>query len=81
MTPDSGTTFMTMPSWALNKFVDKTFKQDFSCSDNLEQFGTLTFVINGLNYDLEPHHWMRRRTDSKNLNGGKCSNMFRAQDI
>ena len=25
MTPDSGTTFMTMPSWALTQFIDKTF--------------------------------------------------------
>jgi hypothetical protein len=32
MTPDSGTTFMTMPGWALDLFIEQTFEPDMTCS-------------------------------------------------
>ena len=35
MTPDSGTTFMTMPSWAKKIFVEQTFEESIPCSANL----------------------------------------------
>lgn len=81
MTPDSGTTLMTMPTWALDRFLGQTFQPNLSCSDNLAQFGTLTLVIGGVNYDIKPHHWVRRRIDSQNQLGGTCSSVFRGSDI
>ena len=49
---------MTAPSWAFDILEDKLpYKED--CSDKT-QFGTITFVINGINYDIPSHHYMER---------------------
>ena len=77
MTPDSGTTFMTMPTWAHDLFIEKTFAPEMSCNENLEEFGTITFVINEKHYDIDSHHWVRRKIDNHNYLGGRCSDMFR----
>lgn len=80
MTPDSGTTYMTMPSWAREIFVAATFPDDTPCGNDLSVFGDITFVINTKHYTLPAHHWVRRKTDHdpKNALGGLCENNFRA---
>ena len=81
MTPDSGTTFMTMPQWALDIFIEETFEPNMICERDLSDLGVVTFVIGGVDYDLEPHHWVRWKFDDDSPTGGRCENMFRGQDI
>ena len=58
ITPDSGTSMMTVPSWAYDK-ISKTLPYKEGCDSKLV-FGTLSFVINGIDYDLPSHHFMER---------------------
>ena len=81
MTPDSGTTYMTMPSWAKEIFIKQTFPDVIPCKPDLGIFGTLTFVIDGLDYELPAHHWVSRTIDYNSRTGGTCKSVFRAQDV
>jgi hypothetical protein len=65
MTPDSGTSFITFPSWAYNEF--KTFT-DFNIHDHeapctWEEYldiAELTLVVDGIDYSIPSHHWFER---------------------
>jgi len=59
MTPDSGTSCLAWPSWALNKFkkagllpVKKNCESEFD-------FPTMTFTINNIDYDIPSNHYMQ----------------------
>ena len=65
MTPDSGTTHMTMPSWAKKLFTEQTFVENKPCVSDLSKFGTLTFVIDGEKYEIPAWHWVARTIDPK----------------
>ena len=60
ITFDSGTSLMSMPSFAtdsLNKQGIPTSNNPVSCK-NEQQFGELTLVIGGKNYVLSNDEWM-----------------------
>lgn len=46
VTPDSGTSFSTIPKWALKSFKSKIPYKTKDCKSD-EQFGDLTYVIDG----------------------------------
>lgn len=56
ITPDSGTSLITTPTWAYEK-LQKILPQENNCTDKYI-FGSLTFVINGKKYDIPSHHFM-----------------------
>lgn len=56
ITPDSGTSLITAPTWGLN-ILGQYLPYVEGCSDKY-QFGTLTFVIDGKDYDIPSHHFM-----------------------
>lgn len=58
ITPDSGTSLITMPSWAHDKIIGKMpYLED---CENKFGFGMLTFVIDGKDYSVPSHHFMER---------------------
>ncbi len=61
MTPDSGTSLLTAPTWALSR-LEEVLPQEEGCS-NIHKFGTLTYVINGIDYDVPSHHFMAAYQD------------------
>ena len=64
ITPDSGTSLMTFPGWAFQKFTTSEHGQGKECEKGDEyKYGEITFVINGKNYALPSHHWMERQVD------------------
>ena len=72
LTPDSGTTGISFPSWAFNRFIED-YGDVIDCEPGWESDqGDITFVINGKNYSLPSHHWNYREASSTGR-GGKCS--------
>ena len=60
-TPDTGTSLITMPGWAKRQFESENpqyMKND--CTSDEFGFGELTYVINGIDYPIPSHHWMKR---------------------
>ena len=59
ITMDSGTTYMSMPSWAYQKLegVYPTESVPVECT-SIEQFGSITWVINGVPYTLTAKEWI-----------------------
>jgi hypothetical protein len=69
-----------MPPWAF-KILDPYLPyQPHNCK-NLSDFGTLTFVINGIDYDLPSTHFMQRFTDVFEKGDGYCINNIIPMDI
>ena len=58
VTPDSGTSLITAPTWAMNAIRSNLPFVENCINDT--SFGNLTFVIDGINYDLPSHHFMER---------------------
>ena len=56
VTPDSGTSLLTAPSWAFG-ILDDALPNDNKCDSKFE-FGTLTYVIDGVDYDLPSNHFV-----------------------
>ena len=52
---------MTAPTWAYNKLLN-SLPQLENC-DSKFAFGTLTFVIDGTDYDIPSHHFMDQYND------------------
>lgn len=67
ITVDSGTSEMTMPSWAVKKVLGKMplKTNPMKCNDT-KQFGELTFVINGFEYTLPNDDWVEKNMDDLN---------------
>ena len=64
ITVDSGTSEMTMPSWALKKAIGKMpLKQNPIKCANQQDIGDLTFVINGFEYTLPNDDWVEKNMD------------------
>lgn len=64
ITVDSGTSEMTMPSWAIQKVIGKMpLKQNPMKCKNQTDFGDLTFVINGFEYTLPNDDWVEKQID------------------
>lgn len=60
ITFDSGTSLASVPTFAAKKMKQKGVPtaQNFVECENKNQFGDLTFVINGKDYTLTPDEWM-----------------------
>jgi hypothetical protein len=64
ITVDSGTSEMTMPSWALKKVIGRMpLKNNPMVCKNQTDFGDLTFVINGFEYTLPNDDWVNKIPD------------------
>ena len=59
ITVDSGTTFASVPGWAYNEIMGKvpTLDNGVDCKSE-EDFGKLTWVINGKEYSMEANEWV-----------------------
>lgn len=59
VTVDSGTSFMSMPTWAFN-YVPQNIPTEGKAKpcQSQEEFGTLTWVIGGKNYEFEATEWI-----------------------
>jgi hypothetical protein len=57
LTPDSGTSKMTMPTKHLALFESKIgYIPNLACRDAFG-LGTLSYVIDGIPYEIPSHHW------------------------
>lgn len=68
VTPDSGTSKMTVPDWAMNKLQnsgDKRFAGLFDCtSTEFMNEEAIVFVLSdGVEYSVPAHHWLERDSD------------------
>ena len=58
---------MTMPSWAIKKIIGKMpLKNNSMVCKNQNDFGDLTFVINGYEYILPNDDWVNKVPDYDN---------------
>ena len=74
ITVDSGTSEMTMPSWALKKVIGKMpLKNNPMRCKNQTDFGDLTFVINGFEYTLPNDDWVEKTLEMPDPIGGPSS--------
>lgn len=76
VTPDSGTTFLTVPMWAMDK-IDEAWQHQDCESDG--DFGELTYIIEGKEYSIPSNHWVTRREDQ--LGNGHCTSLISVLDI
>lgn len=68
ITVDSGTSEMTMPSWAIKKVIGKIpLKNNAMKCNNQSDFGELTFVINGFEYTLPNDDWVEKSVDANKV--------------
>jgi cathepsin D len=68
ITVDSGTSEMTMPSWAIKKVIGKIpLKNNAMKCNNQTDFGELTFVINGFEYTLPNDDWVEKSVDANKV--------------
>ena len=44
-------------------------------------FPDITYVINGLHYNMPSHHWVRRTIDEDNPKGGYCKTQLKMLDV
>ncbi len=79
MTPDSGTSLLTTPSWAL-PMLEAVLPQEENCN-NKHKFGSLTFVIDGIDYDVPSHHFMDFYKDVYEVGDQYCMTSISTLDI
>lgn len=64
ITVDSGTSEMTMPSWAVKKVIGiMPLKTNALRCKSPADFGELTFVINGFDYTLPNDDWVEKNVE------------------
>ena len=81
ITPDSGTSMITFPSWAYKEFIAE-YGGDEDCEEGNEyKYGEMIFVINGVDYTIPSHHWMERETNSNIEIGGTCTTTIGMLDV
>ena len=52
------------------------------CAEGADlEYGDLTFVIDGIDYDLPSHHWNDRKIDKRLSKGGRCEHSIGTLDI
>ena len=79
--PDSGTSLATFPKGHFNHF-QKEYGDTVDCEMGQElNFPDMTYVINGIHYDMPSHHWVRRTINDKKPKGGVCSSMIAELDV
>ena len=71
---------MTFPGWAYRDFKSSEHGKVTTCKKGDEYtFGELTFVVNGVSYDMPSHHWMER--SSQEYGEGKCKSSIQQLDV
>ena len=79
--PDSGTSLATFPPSHYELFK-KEYGDTIPCAAGEElQFPDLVYVINGIDYVMPSHHWVRRKIDDNNELGGNCSAIISQLDV
>ena len=80
--PDSGTSLMTFPSGAYREF-EAQYGGQIPCYDGDQfEFATITFVIDGIHYDIPSHHWIKRTADdSQQPEQGYCETTIGQLDV
>jgi len=58
VTPDSGTSYSTMPSWAMRD-AQKLLPLKKNCESD-KVFGTMQYTIDGVDYNIPSSHFMER---------------------
>ena len=79
ITPDSGTSLITVPSWAMKK-IESALPPMPNC-ENKYGFGTLTFVIDGVDYNIPSHHFMEKYINVNKIGDHVCMTSIQALDI
>ena len=79
VTPDSGTSLITVPSWALDT-ITNTLPYSEGCPNDLD-FGNLTFVIDGVNYDIPSNHFMELYYNVYTMGDSICTTSITSLDI
>lgn len=70
---------MTMPTWAYEKMLDiLPYSED---CENKYGFGTLTFVIDGIDYNVPSHHFMEKYINVFEFGDSVCSTSIVPLDI
>ena len=62
VTPDSGTSYSTMPSWAMRD-AEKMLPLKNNCIND-HSFGTMQYTIDGVDYNIPSSHFMERFENS-----------------
>jgi hypothetical protein len=57
MTPDSGTSAITFPSWAYEKAQNAGYLKTVKRCNSVDNLGELTFKINGQLYPIPSRHF------------------------
>lgn len=77
VTPDSGTSYSTMPSWAMED-AEKMLPLKENCESD-HNFGNMQYTIDGIDYNIPSSHFMERfQTDD---GGYKCEFTITELDI
>mmetsp|Transcript_13067 Transcript_13067/g.9468 ORF Transcript_13067/g.9468 Transcript_13067/m.9468 type:complete len:82 (+) Transcript_13067:903-1148(+) len=79
VTPDSGTSLLTAPSWAMD-VIKASLPFEEGCLNDTG-FANLTFVIDGVEYDLPSHHFMERYTNVFEEGDSICMTSISELDI
>lgn len=79
ITPDSGCSLIDVPVWAYNIIWPELPYQE-GCKDHTV-FGNLTFVIDGLDYDLPSHHFMKKFVDINEKEDSVCMSSIKPLNI
>ena len=79
ITPDSGTSLLTAPKWALT-IIESILPQKEDCIDP-NTFGTLSYVIDGIDYTIPSHHFMSLYTDVYQPGDSVCMTSMTDLDI
>ena len=79
ITPDSGTSLLTAPSWAMSK-LDDVLPTEFNCGSKFD-YPPLVYVIDGVHYELPSHHYMERYRNFKEEGDSVCAHTMATLDI
>ena len=79
VTPDSGTSLLTAPTWAYT-ILNDALPYEKGCKSKFD-FGALTYVIDGVDYDLPSHHYMERYTSVVEEDDSVCAHTMATLDI
>lgn len=79
ITPDSGTSLITAPGWAIDT-ITSNLPYIEGC-DNDFDFGELTFVIDGVDYPIPSHHFMERYYNVYESGDSVCTTSITQLDI
>jgi len=83
--PDSGTSQMTMPTWAIKKLKQEKhplLSGPFNCQINAEfNQPDFVFVIGSKEYHVPSQHWMKRTVNAKDRNKSICESKFKQLSV